>query len=1013
MSKSHESSINVALAEVLQNCGKSWSMHPEPVGQVFGTGGRPDILVDRSDGWPVIIEAEVGNHSQAEAEARSRLSKTYSDRKRSVHAAVAVVYPPSLRNYSGAKLREAIQNSRLEYALFIARSKDSSSVTRFPEHGWINGTLAELSIVLHRCSIPTWRVSELAERLERDVAAAANETSIQHPVGTRVGSDLAEVFDQPDDSDGQTRRMAMTALVSALIFHMALYEAELKVPAKPERNLLHPEQMKSSGYFIRENILEEWSLVLNVNYWPIFHTASEVVRAMPVRLTGELFGFLWKTAQALIAGGVTQSHDLTGIVFQRLVADRKFLATYYTMPSSAALLAAIAMPVYRPVTEQSWADPGILKSIRIADFACGTGTLLSTAYQRITLLHQIHGGDPRAIHPNILEHGLVGLDVLTVAVHLTATMLAGTYPDTPFTSECLLTMPYGMHEWGASLGSLDLLDDQIPLEMITAAAEKAGGRGRAVVKSYVEQLGHGQFDLVIMNPPFTRHGAREGDRSNVRNPAFAAFQASEDTQRVLERRMKLLARNSVGHGHAGMASFFVDLAHRKTRVGGTVALVLPLTALSGKSWEKVRELWRTQYEVPILVTIAGDSSFNRSFSNDTGMAECLFVGRKAVKLVRRGGRANFAILHTQPSDTVECEQIAQTISETIDGEDIRQLEDGPFGGTPITVGSTKYGEIVGAQLPISGPWPLAGIRDITLGQTAHQLSEGRLWVDGMSPTEICEISTCTVEPLTRSIGPHDLDLTGSTKKAEGLPQGPFEKIKGCSAGDSYPALWSHHSKRERSMLIEPDCHLVMREVNGGVPLEIQNRAAQRWQYASNTHYNRNLQFNSQSTVAVITKRPSLGGPAWPALLLNDPSWNSLFVLWCNSTLGLLCHWWMSNKTQSGRGVVTITAISDLCTVDLSKVSPQRVAAAQDVLNDMGNERLLPFDQINMDSVREILDRRLLIDVLGLPSWLCDQHGPIYRLREKLAAEPQIHADKRSMVAFTEDGESTMSRSARK
>ena len=39
-----------------------------------------------------------------------------------------------------------------------------------------------------------------------------------------------------------------------------------------------------------------------------------------------MLGWLWQTGQKLVAGGVTRSHDLTGIVFQRLIADRKFLA---------------------------------------------------------------------------------------------------------------------------------------------------------------------------------------------------------------------------------------------------------------------------------------------------------------------------------------------------------------------------------------------------------------------------------------------------------------------------------------------------------------------------------------------------------------------------------------------------------------------------------------------------------------------------------------------------------------
>ena len=37
------------------------------------------------------------------------------------------------------------------------------------------------------------------------------------------------------------------------------------------------------------------------------------------------------------------AHDLTGRIFQRLIADRKYLATFYTLPASAALLARLAV----------------------------------------------------------------------------------------------------------------------------------------------------------------------------------------------------------------------------------------------------------------------------------------------------------------------------------------------------------------------------------------------------------------------------------------------------------------------------------------------------------------------------------------------------------------------------------------------------------------------------------------------------------------------------------------------
>ena len=242
--------------------------------------------------------------------------------------------------------------------------------------------------------------------------------------------------------------MAMTVVVDALVFHAALSKAEMAVPTNPKRTVRGPTQFREHRRFLPSRLLDEWEFILLVNYWPIFHTSRSIIRLLPTELAAELLELLWDTAEMLIAGGVTTSHDLTGAVFQRLIADRKFLATYYTRPSAAALLAALALPQHQPLEGRNWADASSIASLRVGDFACGTGTLLSTAYQRLGLLHEIRGGDPAALHPAMMAKGLVGLDVLTVAVHLTAAMLAGTHPATPFDGECLLTLPYGRHDWG-------------------------------------------------------------------------------------------------------------------------------------------------------------------------------------------------------------------------------------------------------------------------------------------------------------------------------------------------------------------------------------------------------------------------------------------------------------------------------------------------------------------------------------------------------------------------------------
>jgi hypothetical protein len=532
------------------------------------------------------------------------------------------------------------------------------------------------------------------------------------------------------------------------------------------------------------------------------------------------------------------------------------------------------------------------------DFACGTGTLLSTAYQRIGLLHEINGGDPERLHPTMMQQGLVGLDVLTVAVHLTAAMLAGAYPNTPFEGECLLTMPYGTYPWGACIGSLDLLEEQTSFDIMQAAAHTAGGRGPQEARDLMGRVGHRQFDLVIMNPPFTRHGAREGDRTLVHNPAFAAFGASEEEQNRLAKRLRRVSAGGIGHGHAGMASYFADLADRKLAPDGTLALVLPLSAMNGSSWERVRALWRTGYSSLMVVTIADDGL--HSFSADTDIAECLVVGTK--RRAAGENRAIFVVLARQPQSTLHGELTAQLIRSAVSPGNIRRLEDGPFGGTRISLGDTAEGEMIECPLSAEGSWQLVGIKDLTLAQSAHLLSRGRLWIEGMPATQPVSVPVVPLAQIIRRMGPHDLDITGALMKADGFPQGPFELIAGTAPTMAYPSLRNHDSTRERRLRVDPDSHCRIRQVRGRIPTTLTERAEARWATATRAHYNRDLRFNSQSIVVAMTEQPALGGRAWPSVVFNDPRHEVTFALWANSTLGLFCHWWMSNNRVAGEGL---------------------------------------------------------------------------------------------------------------
>src|SRR5205807_8306886 len=85
---------------------------------------------------------------------------------------------------------------------------------------------------------------------------------------------------------------------------------------------------------------------------------------------------------------------------------------------------------------------------------------------------------------------------------------------------------------------------------------------------------------------------------------------------------------------------------------------------------------------------------------------------------------------------------------------------------------------------------------------------------------------------------------------------------------------------------------------------IAERVAAVWGSASHCHFNQNFQFNSQPTAMQFTPRKTIGGRAWTSISLANEKLEKALVVWGNTSLGLLAHFWQANKQQSGRGNVT-------------------------------------------------------------------------------------------------------------
>ncbi len=957
-----EPTVNAALGKLLQAMMQTCLVRSEHTGLIPDNPAlQIDNLITAPGRSPVALEAEFMPASNAESEAASRLAKNIVGQPRPVEAAIALRYPAELK--SAADLETALRETRLSWC--VRYDEGDLPPSRFPQSGWLEGGLEDLADLIRLVSVPQKEVDEAADTLQSGIQRAAvvldaiSETQM-HIV--RAVSDLLGMRNVP-----QTRRMACAIIANALVFHERI--AGMHAGVKPLNLVCGPGSANP-----QKDTLATWDQILDINYFPIFAIARDILQQLPSGAAKQLLDELRDTAQEVDAAGIDNAHNLTGRIFQRLISDRKYLATFYTRPASAALLARLAVAKLQDI---DWSDAERIAKLRVGDFACGTGALLSAAYEQIAAKHERAGGDPAKLHTAMMEEVLYGCDVMPSAVHITGATLAGAQPNLGYQQSRLYTMPYGRQDDGSvQIGSLELLQASNLLTLFNTSdpALQTGSAGEQTAAQVTVDIPDGGFDLVIMNPPFTSNTKHFDAEDGVLNAAFAAFNAKEDDQADMAALLAKLAKGSTYHGHAGLGSAFITIAHRKLKTGGVMAFVLLASMVNASSWQKVRKLLATEYEDIEVLTIAESGDQALSFSNDTGMAECLVIARKRVKKGTSGGadsRGKFTSVLDRPRNLADAAGMSGNLASHLS---IRKIEDGPYGGTALSVGSELRGETLEAPAPVSDTgWGAARLSDATVGQVAASLSDGKLWL----PTNP-QPANLPIKPLGH-VGHRGIDSQLFISPAH---KGPFAKGP-ASPTATYPVLWKHDAKHETKMVCQPDSQFVVRK---GMEL----KAADLWKSASRAHLSRGFRFTSQPLAVAMTEVKTAGGRAWPNVTFDTDSYDYAFAVWGNSTLGLLLYWWHSNRSQSGRGDMTVKTMHNLPVLDLNSLSDDQLQTAEDIFDDFRNRDLKPAYLADADPNRARLDRRLICDLLNFDH---STYQAVRQLAAKWCAEPSVHGGK--------------------
>ena len=966
-----EQAINFELGKALRSMHPRWSKNAVYIEQTGLIADNPsqriDILFNHPTGIPVALETEFLPSSTVEKDARSRLGKVFALNSYMIEQAIAVRLPRALKTLPQDKLPESVLISMFEYCLISCSDRDMlREPLRWPLSGWISGTIQDLATFIEYTSLSENRIAEGMTILEEGIDRAAKllRTSIQD--GDYTLKKIAQSLRQGDNE--QTTRMAMAIVANAVAFHSLI---------AGKNDIVSLSNLKLDGTHILNRIDSEWMKIRDkINYWPIFDIALQIISTIRPKIVSGIMELLTNAVSKLESLGATSQHDLSGRMFQNLITDRKFLATYYTLPSSATLLAEIAVP--RLTTE--WSDRKSITGLKIADFACGTGALLNASYAAVLARFRrgTTGADDSKIHAEMIENVLVGTDIMPAATHLTTSILSSTHPLETFQNTQIVTLKYGEVETETGkevfIGALDLIEQENTLPEFRIRQEHLHG-GEGNIEKPVD-LPHGSFDLVIMNPPFTRPTGHEAAKIGTPVPSFAGFGTKEEEQRRMSKKLGDIKRdNKAGNGLAGLASNFIDLADAKVKRGGVLALVLPLTFASGEAWSAARNLFELKYKDIMVVSLGTTKTNQIAFSADTGMAEVLVVATRKVTDSTMKSPVTFVNLLKRPASLLEAFNIAKVICKQSEepSSDCQELyldeEEKVLVGHCVRTKSGFYD-----KLGLPG---VIRVRDSDISRVALRLSQGYLRFPRQ--TEDLNLPIVKLEELGKR-GPYHQDINGPSA-------GLFNVVDIVpEVSPSYPILWAHNvsSGRESRLEVAPD-------KQGKPHAGKESKADYFWsEYSSRLCFNRDFGLSSQPLSACLTSTPVLGGRAWPSFRCHDSQHEVPLVLWMNTTFGLISHWFTGTRQQRGRSLLSILLVPALGVLDVRKLSKSQLELSQKIFEQFSDVELLPANEAWRDEGRMALDQAVLVEMLNQSSEIMES---LAILRTKWCSEPSVHGGK--------------------
>jgi len=524
--------------------------------QEISFNSQPDILF-RINNYKWLLSVKIGEDTKTIKEGFIQYIRHKDEGN--IKTGMLLLLPEFLRQIepSEEEIDAAVQKTRVTTFIDTTLIKEEIRDRSFPKI--INLLIDEVLPRLKRRERSYYSMPTVTTILQEQVAEMMREIKFDESTLLRIITDRNLLMDlghlEIQQSEAVASFLASYILMSQILFFRLLYSERPEDFTKPSRPVS------------RRTLRKAFNEILDINYDPIY--SIDVLNDIPSKFLKDTFDLIWGLEIENVR------HDLPGQIFHKLMPSeiRKMLAAFYTRPQAAEILANLT--ISRSGTQ-------------IFDPACGSGTILTSAYKRKLELYKKEGrqGSP---HRSFCEKEIFGADIMPFAVHLTTANLAA------MDTSKIIKKTQIIQGDSLQIGPGKILDGGLAQLGIFPEVPTAH-----TIKGDSYQVSLKKVDSILMNPPFTK------------------------VERGIGKFIKMDRYEKRCGGEVGLWGHFIALADEFLKEDGVFGAVIPINALRGRESSKVRSILFNEW-TPLYIL---KSTLNYGFSEWAEYRDILFIARK-------------------------------------------------------------------------------------------------------------------------------------------------------------------------------------------------------------------------------------------------------------------------------------------------------------------------------------------------------------------------------------------------